>query len=100
MRTIASQNILKELFHTEVVHFERKQWPSLSAGQTAGADALVKREYERARAVTADVSKVEEAWQAYRDAWASFARLRYPASAEVIRAEITLDRYRLLKTIQ
>jgi hypothetical protein len=33
MRTAGSQDILKELFHTEVVHFERKKWPVLSDNQ-------------------------------------------------------------------
>ena len=51
-------------------------------------------------AVTADhVSSVEETWEKYRDAWVAFARLRYPAKVAAIRAEIILDRYRLLKTI-
>jgi hypothetical protein len=43
---------------------------------------------------------VEETWEKYRDAWVSFARLRYPHAVAAIRAEITLDRYRLLKTIR
>ena len=52
-------------------------------------------------AVTADhLSSVEETWQSYREAWVAFARLRYPVAVAVIRAEITLDRYRLLKTIR
>ena len=51
-------------------------------------------------AVTAShLSSVETTWETYRDAWVAFARLRYPAAVAVIRAEITLDRYRLLKTI-
>jgi hypothetical protein len=52
-------------------------------------------------AVTAsNLSITEEAWQTYLDAWDAFARLRYPAAAARISAEITLDRYRLLKTIR
>jgi hypothetical protein len=115
MRTIGSQGILKDLFHTEVVHFESKKWPVLSDNQITTADASLRREYVRKLqelriqtkesidqgAVTADhLSNVEETWQAYRDAWIAFARLRYPAAVAVIRAEITLDRYRLLKTIR
>jgi hypothetical protein len=51
-------------------------------------------------AVTAsNLSSVETAWEAYRDAWVEFARLRYPSQVDQIRAKITLDRYRLLKTI-
>jgi uncharacterized protein YecT (DUF1311 family) len=114
IRTIGSENILNDLFHTEVIHFERKKWPALSGDQISGADGLLRRQYEktlqqlRARpkedsyegAVTADqVSSVEEAWEKYRDAWDSFARLRYPGAAPAIRAEIALDRFRLLKTI-
>lgn len=114
IRTIGSESILKDLFHTEVVHFERKKWPILSANQIATADVLLHREYVKKLqqlrtqtkesidegAVTADhLSSVEEAWEKYRDAWAAFARLRYPATAAIICAEITLDRYRLLKTI-
>jgi hypothetical protein len=51
-------------------------------------------------AVTADqLSDVEKTWETYRNAWVAFARLRYPDAVGVIRTEITLDRYRLLKTI-
>jgi uncharacterized protein YecT (DUF1311 family) len=114
IRTIGSQGILKDLFHTEIVHFERKKWPVLSDNQITMADALLNRELEkklqqlRTRpkeesyegAVTADhVSSVEKTWETYRDAWVAFARLRYPDAVAAIRAEITLDRYRLLKTI-
>lgn len=115
IRTIGSQEILEELFHTELVHFERKRWPALSSVQTAEADGLLDREYkkqiERSRkqtedeiedgAVTADgLTKAERGWSAYRDAWVAFARLRYPTAVPAIRAEITLDRYRYVKTIQ
>jgi hypothetical protein len=115
IRTAGSQCILKDLFHTEVVHFERKKWPALSDTQITTADALLHREYVKKLqllrtqakesidqgAVTAShLSSVEETWQSYRDAWVAFARLRYPAAVAVIRAEITLDRYRLLKTIE
>ena len=115
LRTIGSQSILKELFHTEVVHFERKKWPSLSDNQIAMADAWLHRECVKKLqllrmqtkesidegAVTAgSLSTVEERWQTYRDAWVAFVHLRYPAAVALIRAEITLDRYRLLKTIR
>jgi lysozyme inhibitor LprI len=115
IRTVGSQRILKDLFHTDVVHFEGKKWPVLSESQITTADALLHREYVKKLqqlrtqskesidqgSVTADhLSSVEETWQAYRDAWVAFARLRYPAAVAAIRAEITLDRYRLLKTIQ
>jgi hypothetical protein len=115
VRTIGSMSILKDLFHTEVVHFERKKWPVLSDNQIAGSDALLKSEYEKTLhqlrthskeeidqgAVSADnLSKVEKSWEIYRDAWSAFARLRYPAATAAIHAEITLDRYRLLKTIE
>lgn len=114
IRTIGSQSILNNLFHTEVVHFERKKWPALSDNQIAIADVSLHREYAkklqqlRTRpkeenyegAVTADhLSSVEATWETYRDAWVAFARLRYPPAVAAIRAEITLDRYRLLKTI-
>jgi uncharacterized protein YecT (DUF1311 family) len=114
IRTLGSQSILKDLFHTEVVHFERKQWPKLSDSQIEAADALLAREYknkmQKLRAVTKDeedwgavtadhLAKVEAAWRAYRDAWVTFASLRYPSAATAIRAQITLDRYRLIKTI-
>jgi len=115
IRTIGSESILKKLFHTEVAQFERKKWPSLSSNQITMADALLHREYDKTLehlrtqtknsiekgAVTADqLSSVEETWQAYRDAWVEFARLRYPAAVAVVRAQIILDRYRLLKTIR
>jgi len=115
IRTIGSQAILKELFHTEVFHFERKKWPVLSDNEIAMADALLHRQYLKKLqqlgtqteelndqgAVTAGhLSNVEETWQSYRDAWVAFARLRYPAAVIVIRAQITLDRYRLMKTIR
>ena len=47
IRTVGSQNILKDLFHTEVVHFERKKWPVLSDNQISAADDLLHREYEK-----------------------------------------------------
>ena len=115
VRTIGSQSILKDLFHTELIHFEHRKWPTLSGNQITMADALLDREYMKKLqqlrthtkesinegAVTADhVSSVEETWEKYRDAWVAFARLRYPAAVTAIRAEITLDRYRLLKTIR
>jgi hypothetical protein len=114
LRTLGSEGILNDRFHVQVVHFERKKWPALSDNQIAGADALLHREYDKKLqqlrtqtkdevdqgAVTADnLSSVEKAWEIYRDAWVAFARLRYPAAVSGIRAEITLDRYRLLKTI-
>ncbi len=114
MRTIGSQTILKNLFHAELVQFERKKWPALSANQIARADVLLRREYEQTLqrirtkpkddiyegAVTADgVSSVERAWEIYREAWVAFARLRYPDAVDAIRAQISLDRYRLLKTM-
>jgi hypothetical protein len=115
IRTLRSQGILKDLFHTELVRFELKKWPVLSDNQMTSADALLHGEYVKKLqqlrtqtkesidqgAVTAGhLSGVEETWQTYRDAWVAFARLRYPDAVAVIRAEITLDRYRLLKTIR
>jgi len=114
MRTLGSESILDNLFHTEVVHFERKEWPALSGDQVTTTDALLQREYKkklqqlRTRpkrdsyegAVTAGhLSSVEGTWETYRDAWVAFAHLRYPSAVEAIRAEITLRRYGLLKTI-
>ena len=114
IRTMGSQNILGNLFHTDVVRFERKKWPELSERQIARADSSMQSEYEKtllrlkARpkdetyqgAVTAEnLAKVQESWKAYREAWVAFARLRYPPAIDAIRAEITLERYRLLKTI-
>lgn len=95
IRTIGSQSILKDLFRTDLVHFERKKWPALSDNQITQADALLHREYEKKLqqlrnqtkeainqgAVTADhLSSVERAWETYRNAWIAFARLRYPAA--------------------
>lgn len=115
VRTVGSQNILQDLFHSEVVHFEQKKWPVLSEKQITTAEHSLDWEYQekirqlqtRAKentypgAVTADdVSRAEAAWETYRDAWVAFARLRYPAAASAIRTQITLDRYRLLKTIR
>jgi uncharacterized protein YecT (DUF1311 family) len=114
VRTIESQDILEDLFHTDLVHFESRKWPELSGNQIAGVDALLHSEYEMKLkqliaqpqedidegAVSAeDLSSVEGTWEAYRDAWVEFARLRYPAAITAIRAKITFDRYRLLKTI-
>lgn len=114
MRTIGSEDMLNNLFHTELVHFEHKRWPALSDNQIATADTALRRECGkklkqlRAQskedidegAVSADhLSKIEQTWESYRDAWTSFAHLRYPDSVQAIRAEITLKRYRLLKTI-
>jgi hypothetical protein len=114
IRTLASQSILKDLFQTEVVQFERKKWPALSDAQIKAADPLLHREFARKLqetriqtkdeiddgAVTAEeLSSVEGPWERYRDAWVAFAHLRYPSAVPAIRAQITLDRYRLVKTI-
>lgn len=115
VRTLGSQRILEELFRTDVVHFERRKWPSLSANQLTMADTSLHREFMKAvlavtnsakeaadqGAVTAaSLYTVQESWQNYRDAWFAFARLRYPGGLALIRAKITLDRCRLLKTIR
>ena len=114
IRTLGSEAILDNLFHTELVQFERKEWPTPSAEQITTADASLQRQYEKTLqqlrtrpkeeidqgAVTADhLADVEGKWETYRDAWVAFARQRYPASVAAIRVEITLRRYLLLKTI-
>jgi hypothetical protein len=114
IRTIGSQEILNDLFRTELVQFERKEWPRLSEDQVRTAGGVLEREYEKQLrqlnsrkpdevddgAVTAsDLASVEKTWESYRDAWVAFARVRYPEEADAIRAKITLDRYRLVKTI-
>jgi hypothetical protein len=115
IRTTGSMGILEDLFHTDVVHFERKQWPAISVTQITAADALLESEYKKKAmqlrmhtkeevdmgAVTeSGLGHVEKAWESYRDAWMAFARLRYPSAIEAIRAKVTLDRRRLLKTIE
>lgn len=115
LRTIGSQQILKRLFHSEMVQFERKQWPALSQTQLKSADTLLRLEYEKKLeklhshtkeyveqgAVSAeDLTRVEEAWERYRDAWTTFAERRSPTAGTRARAAVTLDRYRLLKTIE
>jgi Protein of unknown function (DUF1311). len=114
IRTIGSQEILNNLFHTELVHFEHRKWPALSENQVAQADDALKREYKKKLqqaqtqtkeaiddgVVTAShLSSAQEAWYTYREAWVTFARLRYPAAADAIRAQVTVDRYQLLKTL-
>lgn len=115
MRTIGSMNILHRLFRAEIGQLERKQWPVASSSQVKTADGLLHDEYETKvqqlrshtkeeideGAVTADhLANVEQLWEKYRDAWTTFARLRYPEAEARIRAEITIDRYRLLNTIE
>ena len=114
MRTIGSQNILKDQFRVELVHFERGKWPNLTATQIASADAQMQRAYamklknlhaqskeeiDESGVTAENLSKVESAWETYRSAWGTFARLRYPAEADAICAAITFDRYRLLLTM-
>ena len=114
IRTIGSEKILNDLFRTELVHFERREWPTLSNNQVTTADTLLHREYEKklrqvqthtkeqiddGEVTAGELSSVESKWEAYRDAWVAFARLRYPAAVDLIRAVLPLDRYSLLKTI-
>lgn len=114
IRTLRSQEILSDLFQAELARYERKQWPALSANQIATSDRLLQHEYEKKvqslRAQTKDamddgavkaedLSSVERTWEAYRDAWVAFAQVRYPSAVDAIRAQITLDRYRLVKAI-
>jgi len=115
VRTLGSKNILNDSFRTEIVHFERKQWPTLSENQIKLADTWLHREYERKLqqlrsrpkdetfdgAVTPDgLANAQKSWENYRTAWVAFARLRYPEAVAAIGAGISLARYRLLKTIQ
>lgn len=115
MRTIGSMSFLQRLFQAELVQLEHKKWPPLSNDQVKTADGLLNDEFEmklqqlRAHtkgeieegAVTADhLASVEAAWESYRDAWVILARLRYPTAVARIRAEITIDRYRLLMTVE
>jgi hypothetical protein len=98
-----------------MVHFEHKKWPALSDTQIKTADAVLHREYvkklEQLRMQTkgpvdqggvtdGNLSKAEETWQSYREAWDAFARMRYPSAVSAIGAQITLDRYRLLKSMR
>ena len=114
IRTMSSQEILESLFLSELVHFEEKRWPTLSPKEIDGVNALLTGEFERKveqlkkknkddideGAVTAEnLSRVEECWEKFRNAWTTFASSRYPSQSSAIRAQITLDRYRLVKTI-
>jgi len=97
----------------DVVHFERKKWPSLTKTQIDGADGLLRRQYEVTMqklktqpreegdgAVSAtQLAGVQAVWERYRDAWVAFARVRYPDAVDAIRAQIVLDRHRWLKTM-
>ena len=115
IRTLGSESILRNLFHSEVVHFEQKKWPVLSRDRTARADALLQDEYQTklkqlgahtkdeiadGEVTASDLSRVERVWKGYREAWVTFARVRHPGTAAAVCAEITLERYRLLKTIE
>jgi uncharacterized protein YecT (DUF1311 family) len=114
IRTVASMDILNDLFRTDIVHFEHEKWPTLSSTQITQADATLQNEYaekiqqlqtrtkeeiEDGVVTAAQLSSVQKPWEAYLDAWVAFARQRYPNAVPAIRAEIILDRYRLLKTI-
>ena len=66
----------------------------------AHLEPQTKEETDQGAVTASQLSSVQETWEPYRDAWVAFARRRYPAAAAVIRAKITLDRYRLLKTIR
>lgn len=114
IRTMGSEDILKDLFHTELVHFERGKWPALSNDRIATTDALMDREYQKklqqlrektkediagGAVASHGLASAQRAWETYRQAWVAFARVRYPSAANAIRAQVTLDRYRLLKTI-
>ncbi|HWB32965.1 MAG TPA: lysozyme inhibitor LprI family protein [Acidobacteriaceae bacterium] len=113
IRTMGSQEILEKLFHGEVMQLERRQWPTIQQAQIDGSDATMAQEYRAAQGriraqpkdefnedVTAEgLLNAQRAWLKYRNAWSAFAKARYPEHAAAISAEITLDRYRLLKTI-
>lgn len=114
MRTMGSMWILEDLFRTDVVHFERKQWPALSAKRSQLAEQVLQHAFQKKiaelkqhehdefmeDAVKPDgLMKAEDAWLNFRSAWKAFAQLRYPAQADAIVAKITLDRARYIKTI-
>jgi hypothetical protein len=104
IRTLGSKNILERLFHAEIVQFENKDWPAFSDKQAIDSDRRLHAHTQEeidGGAVTADhLARVEDVWEKYRDAWETFGRLRYPTAEARIHAEITIDRYRLLKTIE
>lgn len=114
VRTMGSQEILDSLFHAEVVHLERGRWPVFSDRLIGAADGMERREYakkllelraqkptdlEDGLVTAGDVQQVEASWIRYREAWTAFARARYPGHVDAVRAQVALDRYRLLKTI-
>lgn len=114
VRTLESEKILKERFYSQLVRFERKEWPRMSQTQVQSADRLLNNQYAKTirqlrnqskedsyeGSVTPDgLIKAERSWIMYRDAWSEFAKMRYPSAMEDIVAEIVIDRYRLLKTI-
>lgn len=114
VRIMGSQSTVESLFRTELVQFERKEWPRLSDREIKTADMWLQRDYKRihqqlAKQSTDDIdegavsasnlAKVEKVWNNYRDAWVAFASLRYPGHVAAIRAKVTLNRYRYIKTI-
>ncbi|WP_263410810.1 hypothetical protein [Terriglobus tenax] len=114
VRTMGSQAILKDLFRVEVIRFLRNQWPATKVSAER-AESQMSAEYHRQ--ITApgkqtnqemfegenvsagNLAKVQKSWQAYRDAWVAFAQTCDPGKAAAVQAEVTLDRYRYLKTI-
>jgi hypothetical protein len=111
---MTSQKILQDLFRSEIIHFENKKWPTLTGAQIARADSSVNREFGKAlqesRKLTKEeiedgevtpeqLSKAQKEWEAYLHAWAAFVHVRYPNEEAAIKAQIEMDRYRLLETI-
>ncbi len=61
--------------------------------------ATPKDELEDGAVSAEGLAKAQAVWERYRRAWDAFARLRYPEEAQRIEAEIDLERYRWLKTM-
>jgi len=111
MRTLSSQQMLRDQFHADLLHFENattspkstKDFDALLAQSLAEKSKALAAQTEESigqGAVTSDgLQQAQSAWELYRTAWLNFAQQRYPAKLEAVRQQITKERYLWIKSI-
>ena len=111
MRVMGSQQMLRDQFRADLLHFESTAG---AAKSTKDFDALLAKVLaEKSKALAAQseaklgegavaaegLQGAEKAWESYRTAWLEFAQVHAPAKRDAVRQQITKERYLLVKSV-
>ena len=116
LRDLGSAEIMHQNFYLDLRLFERGQIPKGSSADATAAESRMNMQYkanlaaaraplpsiEPESAVTVEgIEKAQQTWQQYRDAWLTFASVRYPAvPASAFRGYFSEERRRLLAAMR